>query len=156
MLWPFSEGAGPDVHGEVATDIASLLKEHDRAWGRLDLESLAELWDRHASFPVYLGEEYSHPITTWPELARHWARLGARLRAATVESKLTTVNLLATDIAAIVALIDWRFVGVESSTEHRGHTWATAIMRRRSVGWRFVHYMEAPIFLEDHQPHGPA
>jgi hypothetical protein len=155
MPSPFSEGTGPDAHGDVAAEITSLLGEHDRAWGRLDIESLAELWDTDAPFPVYLGEEYSHPITTWPDLARHWARLGARLRAATVKSELTTMNLLGLDLAATVALVDWRFVGVESSTEHHGLSWATAIMRHRAVGWRFLHYMEAPIFFADEQPEQP-
>jgi hypothetical protein len=148
MLSPSSDGGRSERDREVTAEIASLLGDHDRHWAELDLDALAGLWDSAEPFPVYLGEEYGHPLTTWSEMSRHWARLGARLRSADVRSELTSVNVLAPALAAIVALVDWRFVGVESLTEHHGQSWATAIVRRRATAWRFVHYMEAPAMVE--------
>lgn len=126
--------------------IADVLRRHDEAWCRLDLEAVADLWDRSSS-PVYIGDEYREPVIGWNELSRHFGRVGARLRSARQSSRLVALRRPAPDIALAVLLVSWTLVGIESAVEHRGESWWTVLLRRTESGWRFLHQAESPVYL---------
>lgn len=135
---------------DARTAIAALVREHDRAFCALDFDAVAALWDDQDDNVVYHGEEYPRPQTGWHQLNAHWARLGARLRAAHITSETAVIKLLSADLALAVLLVRWRLVSVDSDVEHVGTCWATALLRRRGGReWRLFHYMEAPIHVAD-------
>jgi len=135
-----------DATAAVREEIDELLAAYDACWNRLELGTVADFWDRRYPNPVYIGEEYAAPIVGWAELNKHWARVTARLQSAQVRSSVVVVDLPSPELASVVLLSQWRFCSVESTTEHRGESWVSALLRCTPDGWRFFHYAEAPIF----------
>jgi hypothetical protein len=135
-----------DAPAQVRKEIDELLAAHDSCWSRLELRDVGGFWDATHPAPVYIGEEYAAPVIGWPELNKHWARLAARLRSAWMRSSIVALELPIPEIAVAVLLSEWRFAGIESEVEHDGECWVTALLRLTANGWRFFHYMEAPIF----------
>lgn len=131
---------------ENAEEIEEVLRRHDEAWSRLDVDAISELWDRSFS-PVYIGDEYREPVIGWNELSRHFGRVGARLRSAEWNSRLVALRQPAPDLAVATLLVSWTLIGVESDLEHRGNSWWTMLIRRTDDGWRFVHQAETPTYL---------
>ncbi len=131
---------------ENAEEIEEVLRRHDEAWSRLDVDAISELWDRSFS-PVYIGDEYREPVIGWNELSRHFGRVGARLRSAEWNSRLVALRQPAPDLALATLLVSWTLIGVESDLEHRGNSWWTMLIRRTDDGWRFVHQAETPTYL---------
>jgi hypothetical protein len=131
---------------ENAEEIEEVLRRHDEAWSRLDVDAISELWDRSFS-PVYIGDEYREPVIGWNELSRHFGRVGARLRSAEWSSRLVALRWPSPDLALATLLVSWTLIGVESDVERQGHSWWTVLMRRTENGWRFLHQAETPMYL---------
>ena len=131
---------------EIEEEIEDVLRRHDEAWSRLDVDAISELWDPSSS-PVYIGDEYREPVLGWNELSRHFGRVGARLSSARWRSRLVAVRQPAPDLALATLLVSWTLVGVESGMERRGDSWWTIVMRRTDDGWRFLHQAETPTYL---------
>jgi len=135
-----------DAVAEARNEIDALLAAHDSCWAQLELRAVADFWDRAHPAPVYIGEEYAAPVIGWSELHRHWSRLAARVRSAQLRTSIVTLDLPGPELAVAVLLSQWRFGNVESDVVHDGESWVTALLRHTPEGWRFFHYMEAPIF----------
>jgi ketosteroid isomerase-like protein len=131
---------------DIEKEIEDVLRRHDEAWSRLDVDAIAELWDRAFS-PVYIGDEYREPVLGWNELSRHFGRIGARLSSAHWSSRLVALRQPAPDLVLATLLVSWTLLGVESDMERRGNSWWTMLMRRTDVGWRFLHQAETPTYL---------
>jgi hypothetical protein len=131
------------------SEILAVLDAYAATWSDADFGQAATLWDSDDDAPVYLGIEYSGPLIGWSELNRHWGRLGARVRAATLSWADVHINLLSHDLATVVMLSAWEIEGVEEFTPRSGHTWVTALLRRRAHGWRLAQYVETPAYLPE-------
>jgi len=131
---------------DIEEEIGEVLRRHDEAWSRLDVDAISELWDRSFS-PVYIGDEYREPVLGWNELSRHFGRIGARLSSARWSSRLVALREPGPDLALATLLVSWTLIGVESDMERRGNSWWTMLMRRSEGGWRFLHQAETPTYL---------
>jgi hypothetical protein len=131
---------------EIEDEIEDVLRRHDEAWSRLDVDAISELWDPSFS-PVYIGDEYREPVLGWNELSRHLGRVGARLSSARWRSRLIALRRPAPNLALATLLVSWTLVGVESDLERRGNSWWTMLIRRTDDGWRFLHQAETPTYL---------
>jgi hypothetical protein len=127
--------------------VASAIAAYDLCWSTLDFTGVTDLWDADDERPVYIGEEYHDPVIGWPDLRRHFGRFETRLRSARVASTVIGVKPLAEDLSMALLLVAWEFLTVETDDLHAGHSWVTALLRRRPEGWRFIHYAEAPVFI---------
>jgi hypothetical protein len=136
---------------EDLAEIRELLLEHDRCWSELDLDGLGALWDPLDPQTLYMGDEYRDPVVGQDNLRRHWARLGSRLRAARVSSDPLVMNPLVDGLALVMLDVNWMFAGVEGGAPRHGRSWVSAVLRRTTLGWRFVSYMERLSEL-DHAP----
>jgi len=125
--------------------IEKTLEQYRDCWARLDFEGLRALWDSEEPEPTYLPEEVDSPLFDWDQIEAYWAAT----RAATRRIRLETWNLRVREIGPglATAVYDMRWVG-----DFQGHartiggdTRVTAIFRHRSDGWRFIHYVEAPL-----------
>jgi hypothetical protein len=134
----------PAPGAALRAEVADLLAALDRAWAGLDLDGLSALWDRDEPAPSYIGDEWRVPVVGWPDLTRHWGRVGGRLREARTRSTLVEARSLAPDLALAIFLSEWELTAVEAPDRHRGQCWVTAVLRRRPAGWRFVHHAESP------------
>jgi len=137
---------GPD-HRDHA--LADLVSEYDKRWSSLDFVGLSQLWEREAPQPMYLGDEYAAPLVGAEELDRHWARIGSRLKAASVSSVVRAFDVVSDTVARCVLLSRWRLTGRESDVERAGASWITWLLVRRDDQYRIFHQMESQVYLTD-------
>jgi hypothetical protein len=149
-----TDGPADAVAGLVAR-LVPMVREYDQKWSALDVAGVADLWERDAPQPMYIGDEYAMPLIGTDALDRHWARLGSRLKHASVSSQLWSADTLAGDLARCVLLSRWSFTGRESDTAHTGASWITWLLTARGEKYRIFHQMESQVYLEDGFPAGP-
>jgi hypothetical protein len=137
---------------DLTARLATLVSEYDEKWSALDVVGVADLWERDTPQPMYIGDEYAMPLIGTDELNRHWARVGGRLKHASVSSQLWSADALAGGVARCVLLSRWSFTGRESDTVHTGASWITWLLTARGVGggekYRIFHHMESQVYLE--------
>jgi hypothetical protein len=129
------------------SELARLVAEYDSCWGRLDFDGLSRLWVRSAPEPVYLGEEYAEPLVGADELDRHWARLSARVRSATMQTTLQRADLLDGGVARCVLLSRWELATRGTGGEGVGSSWITWLAVARDEGYRIALHMESEVHL---------
>jgi hypothetical protein len=143
---------------DLAARLAPLVTEYDEKWSALDFAGVADLWVRHTPLPMYIGDEYAMPLLGTDELDRHWARIGSRLKRASVSSQLWSADALAGGLARCVLLSRWSFIGRESDIAHTGTSWITWLLTPRGAGgeerYRIFHHMESQVYLEEGFPDG--
>lgn len=137
--------AKPGLQAEVAELIAQL----ESRWSQLELDRMPELWDRSETEPVYIAEELRYPVIGWPAFDEYWTRLGSRLRGARYRTSEVRAHELGGGVAVAWFVVDWELVTVETPAPFRGQSRVTAVLRRTASGWRFVHWMEAPIHVAE-------
>lgn len=124
---------------------AALLQRLCACWEALDLGGIEGLWDAHEARPTMLPQELERPLVGWDELRLYWHKAAKRLDAASMRIGNVIVQPLTPDLAVLLYDMHWngairgfaRPVGVEARV--------SAIIRRTAQGWRFVHYVEAPL-----------
>ena len=148
-----------DGHGEAVADLAArlmpLVSEYDEKWSALDVAGVADLWERDTPQPMYIGDEYAMPLVGADHLDRHWARMGSRLKCASVSSQLWSADVLAGGLARCILLSRWSFTGLESDIAHTGVSWITWLLTPHGNSYRIFHHMESQVYLEDGFRHGP-
>lgn len=129
----------------LTQEIEITLEVYRECWARLDFAGLRQLWDADEAEPTYLPEESDGPMFNWDDIERYWAAT----RAATRTIRLETWDLRARSIAAGLATAVYRMRWIGEFDTYRapigGDTRVTAILRHRPQGWRFIHYVEAPL-----------
>jgi hypothetical protein len=131
------------------TDIDALLDGYICAWNSMDFDTLQSLWDADEDEIHYLAEEIECPFYTLNDVIDYWsyAKLSIEwvsMIAANRRSKRLTdelcvvyyemhVDLCMKDSNAMMP----KPIGVDLNV--------SAILRKTIQGWRFIHYVEAPL-----------
>jgi hypothetical protein len=131
----------------MAAALEHLVKEHDKRWSSLDFAGLSQLWEKDRPRPIYLGDEYAAPLIGAAELDRHWARVGSRLKAASVSSTVRAHDVVDATIARCLLLSRWRLTGRESDIERSGASWISWMLVWRGEQFRIFHQMESQVYL---------
>jgi hypothetical protein len=139
---------------DLAARLIALIGEYDQKWSALDFAGVAGLWERQDPRPMYVGDEYAMPLLGAEELDRHWARIGSRLKRASVASQLWSADELAGGVARCVLLSRWSLTGQESDIPHTGASWITWLLTRRGDSYLIFHHMESQVYLEGGLPDG--
>lgn len=126
-----------------------MVRDYDKHWAELDFGRLAGLWERDRPSPIYVGDEYPGPLIGADELDRHWARVAARIRAATVSSTVHEFDVIGDALVRAVLLSRWRLMGTESDVVRTGASWLTWLLIRRDGRYRIFHQMESQVHLAD-------
>ncbi len=137
------------MSGSLQQEVAAVVAELERRWSSLELDRMRELWDESDPEPVYVAEELRYPVAGWAAFDEYWVRLSGRLRRAHYRTGELRVRAIGPDLALACLVIDWALLLVEAETPNRGQSRATAVLRRTPAGWRFIHWMEAPIHVMD-------
>lgn len=130
---------------DPAAAATALLDRLCTAWSTLALADIEALWDAGDARPTMLPQELERPLVGWPELRLYWTKAAARLEAASMRTRDLIVRPIADDLALILYVMHWngairgftRPVGVEARV--------SAVIRETAQGWRFIHYVEAPL-----------
>ncbi|OBA77256.1 hypothetical protein A5641_18655 [Mycobacterium sp. 1554424.7] len=139
---------------DLAARLVALIGEYDQKWSALDFAGVAGLWERQDPRPMYVGDEYAMPLLGAEELDRHWARIGSRLKRASVASQLWSADELAGGVARCVLLSRWSLTGQESDIPHTGASWITWLLTLRGDRYLIFHHMESQVYLEGGLPDG--
>lgn len=120
-----------------------LLADVIARWNRHDLNSLIDCWDRDEADPIYLAEEALEPLVGWDAIANYWASTQRSLR----RISLRTWDLRVREVAPGLALAFWQmhWNADTGSTLIGGDVRVSALLRETAAGWRFIHYVEAPL-----------
>jgi ketosteroid isomerase-like protein len=137
------------VNSRQLSDISDLVREYDECWSSLDFVGLADLWERDAPQPIYVGDEYAAPLIGVDELDRHWARIASRLKAASVTSTLHECDVVDDTVVRALLLSRWRLTGREADIQRAGASWITWLLVRRGGRYRVFHQMESQVYLSD-------
>jgi hypothetical protein len=129
--------------------IEALVREYDEKWSALDFVGVADLWERDSPRPVYIGDEYAAPLVGADELGRHWARVAARLKRASVSTRLWSADALCDGLVRCVLLSRWSLTGRESDTVHTGASRITWLLNARGERYRIFHHTEAQVYLAE-------
>ena len=114
------------------------------AWNALDVDALYELWDADAEAVHYVAEELEQPLYRLNDVLEYWRRTAGivtRVRMTTADRRIEPLGqdyCVAT--YAMHADIDLKTsgaIGVDLRV--------SGILRRTGNGWRFIHYVEAPL-----------
>lgn len=131
--------------GNIKQEIENTLERYRDCWSRLDFEGLRGLWDVDEPAPLYIPEESPAPLTSWPRIEAYWAAT----RSATRSIRIETWNLVARELpeGLASACYDMRWIGEFAGYARAigGELRVSALFRPKPAGWRFVHYVEAPL-----------
>jgi hypothetical protein len=133
----------------VETTLTELVRDHDKHWSGLDFVALGDLWEREDPQPIYVGDEYAAPLIGTDELDRHWARVAARIKAASVSSALHEFDVVDDTVVRALLLSRWRLIGRDADIERTGASWITWLLVRRGGRHRIFHQMESQVYLAD-------
>lgn len=130
-------------------DVEALVADYDSAWGRLDFDALSRLWVRSDPEPVYIGDEYAEPQVGADALDRHWGRLSARVRSASMRSSVCRADGLDADVVRCVLLCRWTLVTRGPGGDGEGASWVSWLLVPRAGGHRIALHMESAVHLPD-------
>ncbi|MFG2029670.1 nuclear transport factor 2 family protein [Streptomyces sp. NPDC048825] len=123
-------------------DVAAALQEYAAAWTALDLQRVADQWDRQDPEVTYIAEELGEVLVGPERISEHLLRTEHRISASSVSLRDVHVRELAPGLALATFICRWEFEWVTYSR-------VSALLRRRDMRWLFTHYMEAPFHMED-------
>ncbi|MFZ1176675.1 MAG: hypothetical protein WAO15_10505 [Mycobacterium sp.] len=141
---------------DLAARLVPLVSEYDKKWSAVDIAGVAGLWERENPQPIYVGDEYAMPLVGAEELDRHWARIGSRLKSASVSSQLWSADALAGGLARCILLSRWSYTRRETNVAHTGASWITWLLTPRGNKYRIFHHMESQVYLEEGFDAAPA
>ncbi|MEH0551044.1 hypothetical protein [Streptomyces sp. B21-101] len=122
--------------------VAPVLQEYAAAWTALDLQSVADQWDRQDHEVTYIAEELGEVLVGHERISEHLLRTEHRISASSVSLRDVHVRELAPGLVLATFICRWDFEWVTYSR-------VSALLRRRGTRWLFAHYMEAPFHMED-------
>lgn len=126
-------------------DIENTLEQYRACWSRLDFAGLRALWDTLEPEPTYLPEESASALFGWEQIETYWTATRAATRSIRIETWGLRARLIAPDLATAVYAMRWLGEFAGYARPIGGDTRVTAIFRRAAGGWRFIHYVEAPL-----------
>lgn len=137
------------VLNNMNADIDTLLDSYISAWSLMDFDTLQSLWNAEEDEIYYLAEEIENPFYTLNDVIDYWKYADSSIKwlsmtAANRRSKHLTdelcvvyyemhVDLCMEDSNAMMP----KPIGVDLNV--------SVIVRKTLQGWRFIHYVEAPL-----------
>ena len=124
-------------------ELQAFFDDYFAKWNRNDGAGLKALWDLDEPEPIYVAEE-REPLIGWPALEAYWAG-GAN------STHLITYGDLRAKPAGdnlAIGFFRLRWNAYMPGTSYRrpigGRVRSSALLRKKSAGWRLFHYIEAP------------
>ena len=134
-----------DAKPHIREEIAAVLEQLQQYWGRMDLKSIAGLWDTADPNPFYLPEEVEQPLCDWASIHAYWDK---------TMSMIPRLEMRIWDLQAVPIGEDlvWAFYQFHWDAKVVGYAKpvgadnrAVALFRKLPEGWRICRYVEAPL-----------
>ena len=139
-----TSAAGAARSANLTAEIEALLRRTEETWNAQDTAKLRDLWDRDDADPYYLAGEQENWFIGWDQLNRYLVPQGRRVVDA-IRVKFYDVHarLLAPDLAFAAFWMRTDMKVVFSPKPFGSDNRVSAVLRRKSDGWRYICYAEA-------------
>jgi ketosteroid isomerase-like protein len=132
------------VPAAIQADIEAVVQATAAAWNSQNYASVMDLWDRDEPNVMYLAEEQPGWFVGWSQLKAYLGSNAPFIEAIREEMSNIRVQPLADNLAAVTW--DMHFEMKTKGTRPIGEDIrVTAILRKKTEGWRYIHYAEAPM-----------
>jgi len=108
------------------------------------------LWDANEETPILCPEEAPEPLIGWDALDGYWSR--SRQSMLSLISKATDIRVRMLSDSLALATYNNRWIATMASAGEpdkpiSADVRMTAVLRKTTEGWRYIHLMEGPIDL---------
>ena len=131
--------------GDLRPEIEAVLQQLVERWNAMRLLAIRELWDPQEAKPYYIPEEAEQPLTGWEAIESYWRGTLDSISRLSMRVWDLEVKPLGEDLAVAVYRMHWNAEVVGFPKPIGGDNRVTAIFRQTEQGWRFCHYVEAPL-----------
>lgn len=135
-----------DRPANVEAEVSAIIQESAARWTAQASESVLELWDQTDSQPMYLAGERDDWLIGWKDVSDYITPSGQNSALEAMRKRVS--NIRVKQIAPDLAIVTW---DMHLDMKFRGrpaignNIRLTAVLRQKSEGWRFIHYVEAPM-----------
>ena len=126
-------------------EIEDLLAALTMRWNGLELQRIRELWDPDEQEPYYLPEESEDPLIGWDAIEAYWRKTQATISRLSMRTWDVQAKLIGPDLAVALYQMHWNGEVEGYPKPMGGDNRVTALFRKTPAGWRFFHYVEAPL-----------
>lgn len=128
-----------------AQEIESVLKSLTERWNALELQRIRDLWDPDEAEPYYLPEESENALIGWEAIEAYWRQTQATITRLSMRTWDVQAKVIAPDVAVALYQMHWNGEVEGYPKPLGGDNRVTALFRNKEDGWRFFHYVEAPL-----------
>ena len=124
-------------------ELQAFFDDYVAKWNRNDSAAMKALWDLDEPEPIYVAEE-REPLIGWQALEAYWT--GGTNYTHLITYKDLRAKPAAENVAIAFFKLGWNAY-IPGSSYRRpigGKVRASALLRRKSAGWRLFHWIEAP------------
>lgn len=129
----------------LETEIDALLTHYYAHFSAMDFAAARSVWDSAEPHPCYLAEEIDDFLRDWPAIEAYWASSQATMSKLQSRHWALRAQQIAADLATATWRLHWNAQIIGQDKPVGGEVRATAVLRRRTEGWRLFHYVEAPL-----------
>ena len=126
-------------------EIDALAARYYERFGAMDFAATRALWDAEEPHPTYLAEEIDDFLRDYAAIEAYWAASKAAMSRLASRHRDVRAQLIAPGLATATWCLHWNAEIVGRPVPVGGDVRVSAVLRRRAPGWRFIHYIEAPL-----------
>ncbi|MDA0368345.1 MAG: nuclear transport factor 2 family protein [Proteobacteria bacterium] len=124
-------------------ELGGFLRTYEAAWRGGNYDAVRALWDSDEPEPIYVAEE-SAPLIGWAAIDAYFAGNRKVLANVAIRTWDHQVRAVGEDVAILFYQMHWNAKIVDGSLMG-GDVRVSGLVRRTAAGWRFFHYVEAPL-----------
>ncbi len=128
---------------ELGEEVLPVLESLTKAWCVADYDGVLALWDQDEHDPIYVAEE-APTLVGWDAIRAYFASNRLVLKDVSVRAWDPDVRLVSPGIALLFFQMHWNALLADGSLM-AGDVRVSALLRKTPGGWRFFHYVEAPL-----------
>ena len=128
---------------KLAEDLGAALETFSKAWCDADHDGVLALWDHDEPNPIYIAEEAA-PLIGWDAIRAYFAGNRVVLKDVSVRTWDHDARPVSEGIALLFFQLHWNALLTDGSLM-AGDVRVSALLRKTPGGWKFFHYVEAPL-----------
>ncbi|MFL2770592.1 MAG: YybH family protein [Rhodospirillaceae bacterium] len=110
-----------------------------------------KLWDQAENLPILCPEEAPQPLVGWDALDKYWSRSRKTMDSLRTKASNIRIRILGDGLALVTYQSRW--IATLAQAGHlpekpiSADVRMTAVLRKTTDGWRYIHLVEGPVNL---------
>lgn len=135
----------------VQAEVTALITRYVGYSETMDFAGKKALWDHDDPSPLLMPEEAPAPLIGWQAIDSYWSK--SRVVMETLKSTTANHTVRQVEDSLVLATYDMRWVATMAGPKDvtrapiSADVRVTALLRKKTDGWRFFHLMEGPVDL---------